>query len=84
MIYLKGALVGLTAALAASVISILAVLVLALLPFSLSLIWGSDAAGAGSLGYFFVSWSTASLLGIALVAFAIGFYWELRRVSKIR
>lgn len=78
MIYVKGILVGILAALAASVLYILAVFVLPLLlPFLLSRITG-NSGGAGA------SFSTGPVLGIALVAFAAGFYWEFRRVSRTR
>ncbi len=78
MIYVKGILVGILAALAASVLYITAVFVLPLLlPFLLSRITG-NGGGAGA------SFSTGPVLGIALVAFAAGFYWEFRRVSRTR
>jgi hypothetical protein len=80
MIYLKSLLVGSIAAMAASVIYILAVFVLPILiPFLLSRVTGNVGAGAAG-----ASFSSGPVLGIALVAFAAGFYWEFRRVSQTR
>ena len=78
MIYLKGILVGILVAVAASVLYVVGVFVLPLLlPFLLSRITGTaGAAGA--------SFSTGPVLGIALVGFAGGFYWEFRRASRTR
>ena len=78
MIYLKGILVGILVAVAASVLYVLAVFVLPLLlPFLLSRITGTGGvAGA--------SFSSGPVLGIALVGFAAGFYWEFRRASRTR
>ena len=78
MIYLKCVLVGMVAALVASAIYILAVFVLPIvLPFLLSRITGgSGAAGA--------SFSDVEVLGIAVLAFAVGFYWQFRRSSEPR
>ena len=77
MIYLKGVLVGMVTALVASVIYILAVFVFPLLlPFLLSRIAGTGGTSAGSF-------SEAAVLGIAVVAFAVGFYWQFRRGSKL-
>ena len=78
MIYLKSVLVGMVAALVASVIYILAVLVLPLLlPFLLSRIAGT---GGAATAYF----SEGSVLGIAIIAYAAGFYWTFRRASEAR
>ena len=78
MIYLKCVLVGAVAALVATVIYILAVFVLPLmLPFLLSRVSGASGAVA-------VSFNTAPVLGIAVIAFAVGFYWQFRRGSTSR
>jgi hypothetical protein len=80
MIYLRSLLVGIMAAMVASVIYILAVFVLpVLMPFLLSRVTGD--VGAGATG---ASFSSGPVLGIALVAFAAGFYWKFRRVSQTR
>ena len=78
LIYFKSILVGIVAALVASVIYILAVFVVPiLLPFLLSRVAGTaGAAGA--------SFSEGPVLGIAAVAFAFGFYWQFRRGSRAR
>jgi hypothetical protein len=74
MVYVKSALVGLLTALAACVIYILAVFVLPLLlPFLLSRF--SDA-GVGAAG---ATFSTGPLSIVAVIAFAWGFYRNLRR-----
>ena len=78
MIYLKSVLVGMVAALVASVIYILAVFVFPLLlPFLLSRISGTGGTAAASF-------SSGPVLGIAVVAFAAGFYWQFRRASQTR
>jgi hypothetical protein len=78
MIYLKGILVGVLAAMAASVFYVLAVFVVPILfPFLLSRITGNGGVAAASF-------STGPVLGIALAAFAVGFYWEFRRASRTR
>jgi hypothetical protein len=80
MIYLKSLLVGIIAAMAASVIYILVVFVLPILiPFLLSRATGE--VGAVAVG---ASFSDGPVFGIALLAFAAGFYWEFRRVSQTR
>lgn len=79
MTYLKSVLVGMIAALCASVLYVLAVFVLPLvLPFLLSRFSG---AGVGSAG---ASFSEASVLAVAVIAFAAGFYWQARRGSAAR
>jgi hypothetical protein len=78
MIYLKGILVGISVAVAASVLFVVAVFVLPLLlPFLLSRVTGNGGMAAASF-------SSGPILGIALVAFAAGFYWEFRRASTTR
>jgi hypothetical protein len=80
MNYLKGVLVGMVAALIASVLYIVAVFVLPILvPFLLSRMAGTG--GAGGAG---ASISEGAVLGIAVIAFAAGFYWQLRRGSTVR
>jgi hypothetical protein len=78
LIYLKCVVVGMAAALVASAIFILVVFVFPiLLPFLLSRITGTGgAAGA--------SFSDVEVLGIAVIAFAVGFYWQLRKGSEPR
>jgi hypothetical protein len=76
MPYIKSFLVGILAALAASVLYVLAVFVLPLLlPFLLT------RAGGAGVGAAAASFTTASVLGVATIAFAGGFYWQLRRSS---
>jgi hypothetical protein len=78
MIYLKSILVGISVAVAASVLYVLAVFVLPLLlPFLLSRVTGTGGMAAASL-------SSGPVLVIALVAFAAGFYWQFRRASRTR
>ena len=78
MIYLKGVVAGMVTALVASVIYILAVFVLPLLlPFVLSRIAGTGGAATASV-------SEGPVLGIAIIAFAVGFYWQFRRGSQAR
>jgi hypothetical protein len=79
MIYFKGVLVGMVAALVACAVYILVVFVFPLLmPFVLSRIAGTGAVSAGA--YF----SSGPVLAVALIAFAAGFYWQVRRGSKAR
>lgn len=78
MIYLKSVLAGMVAALVASVIYILAVFVFPLLlPFLLSRISVTGGAAAASF-------SDGPVLGIAVIAFAVGFSWQFRRGSQTR
>jgi ABC-type transport system involved in cytochrome c biogenesis permease component len=78
MTYLKSILVGILAAAAASLLYVLAVFVLPLLlPVLISRVTRSGGAAAASF-------STGPLLGVALAAFAVGFYWEFRRASRTR
>ena len=80
MIYLKSVLVGIAAAMTASVIYIVAMFVIPLLlPFLLARMTGSVGGGAAGAVV-----SEGPLVGIALAAFAAGFYWQLRRASKTR
>lgn len=78
MNYLKSVLVGMVAALLASVLYVMAVFVLPILvPFLLSKMTGTGgAAGA--------SFSDGPVLIVAVIAFAAGFYWQLRRGSAVR
>lgn len=79
MMYLKSILVGIVAAIAASVLWILTVFVMPiLLPFLMSRVTGSGSAGAGA------SVGSGSVLVAALVGFGAGFYWHLRRFSRSR
>jgi hypothetical protein len=76
MMYLKGMLAGFVAALAASALYVLAVFVLPiLLPFVLSRMTGTGGAAAAYM-------SSGPVLAIAVIAFAAGFYWQLRRGSR--
>ena len=78
MIYLKSFLFGIVAAVGASALWILAVFVLPILvPFLLSRVTGAGGVGAAA-----ASVSDGSILAAALVGFAAGFYWKVRRVSK--
>ena len=80
MIYLKSVLVGIVAALAASVIWIAAVFVLPIAaPILMSRLLGTyGSAGAGA------SVSSGSVMIAGLVGFIGGFYWHSRRVTKSR
>lgn len=78
MTSLKSLLVGIVAALVASVLYVMAVFVLPILvPFLLSKIAGTSGAAGASL-------SDGPVLIVAVVAFAAGFYWQLRRGSAVR
>ena len=78
MTYLKGVVVGMIAALAASVIYILIALVFPLvIPFLLSRITGSGGMAAASI-------SSGPILAIAGVAFVAGFFWQFRRATEHR
>ena len=78
MVYLKSLVAGVVAAVAASILYILAVFVLpVVLPFLLSRFTGEGGTAAG---YF----STGPLLGIALLAFIVAFAWQLRRGRRPR
>jgi hypothetical protein len=73
MAYFKSFVAGVVAAVAASILYILAVFVLpVVLPFLLSRFTGEGGTAAG---YF----STGPLFGIALLAFVAAFAWQLRR-----
>ena len=78
MAYLKCTLVGIVTALAASVIWIVAMLVLPIAaPFLISRIFGTDGAvGAGAA----VGSGSITIAGI--VGFIAGFAWQFRRVNK--
>jgi hypothetical protein len=76
MIYLKGVVVGMVAALVACAVYILVLFVFPILiPFLLSRMTGAGG-GAGA------SFSGGPVLGIAVIAFAAGFYWQVRRGPK--
>ena len=78
MVYLKSLVAGVVAAVAASILYILAVFVLpVVLPFLLSRFTGEGGTAAG---YF----STGPLLGIAFLAFILAFTWQLRRGRRPR
>jgi hypothetical protein len=78
MIYLKSFVAGVVAALAASILYILAVFVFpVVLPFVLSRFTGE---GGTAVGYF----SSGPLFGIAFVAFVVAFAWQLRRARQPR
>jgi hypothetical protein len=67
--------VAIVAALAASVVYVVAVFVLPLLvPFLVSRLTGTSGGAGASFG-------DGPVLAIALVAFAAGFYWRFRRGS---
>ena len=79
MTYLKAVLVGIIAAVAAAVLYILAVFVLPILvPLLLSRVDGSGSGAAVA------SFSEAAVLGIAVIAFAAAFYWQVRKDSTVR
>jgi type II secretory pathway component PulF len=81
MMYLKSILVGIVGAVAASMLWILTVFVVPLLiQFSMSRDTGSGGIGAVSVGVL----DSGLVLAAALVGFAIGFFWEHRRLSKSR
>ena len=78
MRYLKAVLVGIVAALLASVIYVIVVFALPIaFPFLLSRMLGAGAMGGGA------SFSDAPVLAIAIIAFAVGFYWEVRK-ARVR
>jgi hypothetical protein len=78
VVYLKSLLAGVVAALAASILYILTVFVFpVVLPFVLSRFTGEGGTAAG---YF----SSGPLLGIAFLAFAAAFAWQLRRARRPR
>jgi predicted Na+-dependent transporter len=80
--YLKSILAGIAAAVAASVLWILAVFIIPILiQFFMSRDTGSGGIGSVSVA---VLVDSGSVLAAALVGFAIGFFWELRRLSKSR
>ena len=74
MTYLTSALVGIAAAVAASVIWIVATLVLPMAaPFLVSRTFGAGGGG-GTVG-------SGSILIAAIIGFISGFYWQFRRAS---
>jgi len=78
MIYLKSVLVGIAAAVAASVIWLLAVFLLPLLPALLAS-WNAGSGGIGAVSGSLWPWPFPIL---PAAAFAAGFYWEYQRVSR--
>jgi hypothetical protein len=81
MIYLKSAIVGIVAALAATAIWILVVFVLPIaIPFLVSRLPGNNT-GSGGAGAVV---SEGSILAVALVGFVAGFYSQFRRTRKSR
>jgi hypothetical protein len=79
MIYVKSLVFGIGAAIAASILWILAVFVLPILaPFLLSRVTGSGGAGAAG-----ASIDSESILAAALVGFVGGSYWKFRRLSNV-
>ena len=81
MMYLKSILVGIVGAVAASMLWILTVFVIPLL----ILLFMSRDTGSGGIGAVSVGVPDSGLvLAPALVGFAIGFFWEYRRLSKSR
>jgi hypothetical protein len=78
MVYLKSLVVGIVAAVVASILYILTVFVFpVVLPFLLSRFTGEGGTAAG---YF----STGPLFGIAFLAFVAAFAWQLRRSRRPR
>ena len=78
MVYLKSLVAGVVAALAASILYILVVFVFpVVLPFLLARFTGE---GGTTAGYF----SSGPLFGIAFLAFATAFAWQLRRARRPR
>jgi hypothetical protein len=81
MIYLKSAIVGIVAALAAAAIWILVVFVLPIaIPFLVSRLPGNETGSAG--GHAVIS--EGSILAVALVGFVAGFYSQFRRTRNRR
>ena len=73
-------LLGFAAALATTVLWILAAFVLPIfVPFLMFRVTGSTGAGVGA-----ASIGSNSILAAALVGFAVGFSWQFRRLSKRR
>ncbi len=80
MVYVKSVLVGIVAGVVAAVIWILAVFVLPVgLPFLLRQVIDD---GTGGVGASYATISSASITGVALVGFLVGFFWRLRRSPK--
>ena len=77
MTYLKSALIGIVAGVAASVIWILTILVLPIAaPYLVSRMIGTGGGGAGAVV------SSGSVLIAGLVGFILGFSWQFRRGRK--
>ena len=77
---LKSVIVGVAAAVVASVIWVFAILIL---PVFLPL-FISRFSGRGGSGVSAASVGSGSILAVALVGFLIGFVWNLTRVSRLR
>ena len=77
MRYFTSIMVGVAAAVVASVIWVLAVLIVPVeLLFLISRYTGSGGIGAASVG-------SGSILVVALVGFVGGFVWKFRRASRL-
>ena len=78
--YLKSVIVGVAAAVVASVIWVLAVFILPVfLPFFISRFTGSGGSGGAM-----ASVGSGSILAVALLGFLVGFVWNFRRASRLR
>ena len=78
MIYIKSILVGMVAAVTVAMLWILTIFVgPVVIPFLISRITNSGGGGGASVG-------SGSILAAGLIGFVIGFYWQLRRLSKRR
>jgi hypothetical protein len=76
MTYLKSIVTGLVWAVVAQVVYVLTVFVVPLVaPF----LWGRLTGSGGAAS---ATFSEGPLYGVALVAFAIGFYWQQRKAPK--
>ena len=83
MLYLKSVAAGIVTAVVASLVWILATLVL---PVFVPLLWSGfidDGTGSGGVGAVSVNFSVNSawILVVALAGFGVGFWWTLRRVK---
>ena len=80
MRYFKSILVGIIAAVVASVIGVFAVFVA---PIALAFLV-SRFASNGSAGIGAVSIGSGSILVVAVLGFLLGFFWTFRRAARIR
>jgi len=78
IVYLRSLVVGIVAAVLASVLWLLVTIGLAVMDFSRRVQGGAGGVDAVSVGL------TGSTPVVALVAFAAGFYWHLRRATRSR